>query len=439
MFQDVNLYKFDILEKDQNQYLAKVILSNKIIDSMYKEALILQSEIANTYGFAKGAIPIYYVEATYKSNILEHLKNLLFSHCVMNFLYQSFYDKKILTIGYPQLFDVELEPNKDAEYKFLICKPIESIDDKWKKVNLKIPGRKNYKDIDKQVENFIKEETENRNNCNSHAIEKGDWVGFYFQLLDYNKNPIISDYKELLWVKISSEEGDKDLQDLFLGKKIGEQFLTNSNFLQDYISNSSSIKYNILVDIKYIIPNSYFSFDLFKHHFQLKNIKDLHLKFIEIFSFRNDISQRREIIDAVLRLLLKYYHINVPNEILERQKEIVIESVHENPDYNVYRTQSDFKDKVRLLAEKQLKETAILDAISYKENININDKDILGYLNLINRQRTKEFLYFKIPSVKFNGQEIPISNFIVKQYCLREKTLNHIINYLIRKNKNYEN
>lgn len=433
MVQGGNLFTFTVFEKQENcPNILKVTVNNEHITDLYQEAILVQKDLISTYGFLMGQTPAYYIENNYKKNIIEHLKNLIFNHCAINFLCQVIYKNKLVLAGDPLLVDIEFDDNKDIHFFFSIWTVKTKIDDKWKKINLKAPSRKNYKDIDKQVESFIKEEVKQDYKEN---IEKGDWVGFNTQILDSKNNPLIKDYKNFLWLKISHEEGDKELHELFLGKKIDDIFFTKNIFLQDYISNNCDIRYNIMIDIKDHIPNNNFSLDLFKSHFQLKTTKDLHLKFIEVFSYRNDISQRRETIEATLKLLLKQYYIQLPQYLIESQKKIVLSSVHNNPDYNVYKAQSDFKEKVKLLAERQLKESIIIDAIAYQENISVFQKDVLSYLNLMNRQRTREFIYFKIPQTRFNGQEIPISYENLKLYCLREKTLNYIINYLTKKNK----
>jgi hypothetical protein len=59
--------------------------------------------------------------------------------------------------------------------------------------------------------------------------------------------------------------------------------------------------------------------------------------------------------------------------------------------------------------------------------------DFRGYLNLIKRARTKEFVYFNPPNTKIEGQETPLASVLLGQCCLREKTLNHIIYNLTKK------
>jgi len=74
----------------------------------------------------------------------------------------------------------------------------------------------------------------------------------------------------------------------------------------------------------------------------------------------------------------------------------------------------------------------LIQQLAYLEGIQITNADIKGYLNLMNRPRTSEFIYFEPPTTKFSGRETPISASLMIQSCLKEKTLNHAIYHLIK-------
>ncbi len=427
-------FNFNVIsDKSSSQTdLAVITLPQKIVDALYFQALKAQKADADTYGFAKGSVPLQYIELNFKPNIIDHLKEFLFTHCILKFLYQSLCKNKITLIGEPTLKSIHLEPYESAQFCFSLTRATDC-DPKWKKLALKAPERKNYKDIDRQVETFLKEEEEFAQKVTSDAITIGDWVYFELSVVDSKKKPILGAHKDTLWIRISGEETDRDLQEIFIGKEVGEQFYSDHTFFQDYISTRVNLNYLFSITIQDRVPHAYFSLESFKHHFQLKNNKETHLKLIEVFSFRNDISQRRETVEATFKLLLKYYFVTLPKNILERQKQYVLDQVHNNPDYLVYKAQNDFKEKIRQLAEKQLKESIVIDTIAYQENIQVNHKDVMCYLNLIKRARTKEFIYFLLPDTKHNSQEIPLPEEILKQQCLREKTLNYVIKQLTKK------
>jgi FKBP-type peptidyl-prolyl cis-trans isomerase (trigger factor) len=426
-------FSFSISNDTNNSHIATITISQKAIDSLYKKAIRNQQTHVETKGFEKGDVPLYYIEHNYQHNIVDHLKEFFFMHCVINTLYNSLCKHKVAIVGEPALKSISLKPHESAQFCFSIVKA-QSYEPKWKKLSIKAPDRKYYKDLDRQVESFLKEEESREEECTDHSISSGDWVCIDLTVYDSRSNePLLSTYKDCLWIKISSEEIDKNSRGLFIGKKVGDEFVTDDAFFQSYVSNKINMNYVFHVTITDIVSHSYFCTDFFKHHFQIKNQKDTHLKLIEVFSSRNDISQRRETVEAVFKTLLKHYFITLPPHILEQEKKVVLKRVHDNPDYLVYKSQPHFKDYIRQLAEKQLKETIIIDNIAYQEDITVSHKDIVSYLNLNQRARTKEFIYFGIPETKLHNQEMPLALEILKQQCLREKTLNYVIRHITGK------
>lgn len=432
MINEKVFFNFNLNSSQTNRNIVTIQIPSVHVDCLYTEAVKAQKSCVHTYGFIKGDTPLSYIEDNFRAPILDHLKELLFVHCASNFLYKSILEKKILIPGEPILVDIDVNNNQDALFKFGFTPINIDQDNRWEKQLIKIPERKNYKDLDKQAELFIKTEQKLAEN-KSDAISIGDIVCFEINLCNADSKPLISEYKDQLWIKINDEETDHDVQELFLGKKLNESFQTYNNYLQKYFSNSLNIKYFFTIKIIDIVPANHFSFEQFQHHFQIKSNKEMHLKLIEVFSYRNDISLRRETVETVLKAILKQYFVNIPNYLLDQQRNYLLKTIYNNPDYNVYKSQPDFNEKIKSLAEKQLKAAIVIDSIAYQENIQVSHQDIAGYLNLLKRPRTKEFIYFDLPILKSEGQEMPISTEFIKRFCLREKTLNYIISTVSKK------
>ncbi len=420
-------FGFTVVQDKPQQQTAKVIIGSEYIKSLYKEALHSRKKRETTYGFSQGNAPLHYIEQNFRTNIVEHLKELLFTHCVVHLLYDSLSSKKIVIVGDPDLVEINLQPEGVAEFVFRLANVNFDQEQRWKRLHLKPLGRKNYKDLDRQVENFMKEELNAQQKETSDEIQVGDWVNFEVSLRDAEQKDLIPGYSSDLWVNLSGGDDDKDLQELFIGKKVGDQFLSDSVFLQDYISPTSDLPYVFQVTVKERLPGAYFSFDLFKHQFGIKEDADMPARLIEVFSTRNDVTLRRETIEAVFKLLNKQYFFMLPPHLLALQQEMVLKGLQSNPDYTVYKARSDFKAHVKALAEKQLKEAIITDAIAYQEGITVDKMDVCAYLNLLKRPRMKDFMYFRPPKMTIEGHEIPQSTALIKRYCLREKTLNYLI------------
>jgi len=404
-----------------------------IVKTVYQQAVIAQQKNSQPYGLRQNDAPLSYIEQAYQGHILEQVHEFLFNFFVINVLYDQLRAQKVLLAGSPRLTSIKMDEYSNAVYTFsaTILPHMDIIE--WKYFPFKAPKRKRYKDLDRQVELFLEEEAKNKEIDGKQYINLDDWVNFDIMLANQNGEILLDGYHENLWLKIGNEEADSTYQDLFLGKKIGDVLITNNEALQEYFNEQADSNFNFCVTIRDIVPNAYVCIDSLKKQFRIKTNKDLHQKLVEVFSYRNDISQRKTMIDEACRLMLSKHIFNAPHFLVLRQQEELLHAIQANPDYLVYKMQKDFKRTVEQLAERQVKETILMDAIAFNERLDISHDDVKNYLNLTKRMRTREFIHFRLPSTKIRGQEEPIITQELMAYCLREKALNYIIYHLTKK------
>ena len=221
-----------------------------------------------------------------------------------------------------------------------------------------------------------------------------------------------------VWLKIGDEEPDLNFQEIFLGKHNGQRFSTNNANIQNYFCDLYNSGYNYAIEIKDVLPHHYFSIEYFKHHFKLKSKKDLHNKLIEVFSFSSDISQRRLIASSALGTIVNKNLIKAPIHCIEKQKDILVSALQHKADYVIYKMHTDFVNQMYTLVKKQIHEIIAVDHVAYQENLQIGHDDVKAFLNLMQRARTKDFLYFHHPSTRIDGQEVPMHTEILKMLLL---------------------
>lgn len=412
---------------------ATVTVCPSYVQSVYTHLLKAQQSVVTTQGFIKGSTPLTYVEYTFKNTIIEHLQEFFFTHCVINFLYSKMAEHKIEAAGEPVLIDVELDPGTGGRYTFEFIQVIPPIKHDWKRLTFKAPTRKNYKDLDRQVEHFLEEEQERATKDAKEEIVAGDWIFFSMTLVDEDRNKLLPEHVDYAWIKLGDEIIDKEAYEVFSSKRVGDSFYSSNELFQEYVNNNFTIKYTFLIEIKERVPYTFFSLEQFKKQFRLKTSRETHTKLIEVFSYRNDISQRRETVEALLKTLLSRYPFSAPMVLSERQENLVLKAIQMNPDYHVYKAQPDFHYKIKLLAEKQVKEHILINHLAYDEHMQATDEDVITYLNLTKRPRTKEFIYFDIPTFKAKGYEAPVPGELIRHRCLHEKMLNYVIGYLTKR------
>ncbi len=412
---------------------ATIRVGSSLVNNIYTKTVKLYQKETLLTGFKKQKTPNEYLEENYKKAIENSLKNFLFKHVVLDFLMEQIRIKKISSANYPRLTQITMTPKKEISFFFelSLAEPLELKE--WKYFVFRAPKRKRYKDLDKQVDLFLKKEISFFKKKLTDTIQEDDWVYFEAMLLNGKEKNQEDQIKSIFWIKIDNKYITKPFQSCLIEKKIGDSFITNTLPIKnDFSEELEYNKYPFLIKIKAITKGQHFSLESFKSNFKLKSKAEVHKKLIEIFSYRNDISQRKAIIEELFHLLLSKHRFEIPKHFIIRRQEDILYSLKHHPDYQVYKLQKDFYKQIETLSENQLKEEILVDQIAYKENIKIDTKDLQNYLYLFNNHRLKEFVYFKPLLENIDDMDTPLQTGLLKQSVLREKTLNHIIHVLTK-------
>ncbi len=423
---------FTISPLSSHLHQAVIEVDQDLVSTLRNHTLKLYQQNISLPGFKLRAVPSDYILQHYKKEIYTNVKGFFFTHFVLSFLMKKFNERKMLLANHPRLTSITITPEHKARYIFevSVANPIKLKE--WKHFVFKSPKRKNYKDLDKQVSLFMKHEQTSYKKKKKDEIENGDWVCFSAAPINNESNPFFMPYATTFWLKINTDDILRPLTGLFLGKKVPDSFITDSFMLEDIFTNKAHHNYRFQVTLKSIVKGHHLSLENFKANFKLKSKADVHKKLIEVFSYRNDLSQRKSIIEEVFHLFFSKHRFEVPKHIVIRKQEELLLSLKKHPDYHVYKTNDNFKQQLEMLAEKQLKEEILIDQIGYNEDILLDSLDIQNYLNLFSNERLKEFVYFKPSVEKMENPEMPLHPSILKQAILREKTLNHVIHVLTR-------
>ena len=418
-----------------HNYLFKVSIPSSITQSFLNLATQTKQKAVHSFGFKQGAAPFSYIQEHFKAPITSHLKDLGLKFFGINNLIRHIRQNKIIIIGDPQLISIDVDEAGTTHYNFEGHSPKEIYMQSWKYLPFKAIPRKKYRDIDKQVSTFLQEE-ENIKKLHKpeSGISVGDWICFKAWLIDQQDQPIFDQQTSPIWLKIGDEEPDLMLQNIFLGKKISDKFITDNASLQTYFCEGSRAYYTYAIEILDVISHGDFSFDAFKQYFKIKTHKDLLCKLTEVFSFNNDISQHRSIANEALKLIIKKNHIELPDVTIQTQKKRLLKDLQFKPDFIIYKQDKNFDTHITNLAKRQLLDSVVAEFIGYQDNLAVSQQDFKAILQLTQRPRLKDFLYFPFIKTQLDGQEFPVEHESLHQFCLREKTVNHIIYHLTKSN-----
>lgn len=412
--------------------LITIMVPAEIIKTLFEEAAITQQKLLRPAGFDHRETPLNFIKQQHYHSLFAHLKEFLLKFCVLNYLFKTIRSEKLVIAGDPSLDSIVITPEQIGIFKFSGALVIPPAIQEWRYLPFKAPKRKNYKDLDRQVEHFITEELIAAQHHAHAGIQENDWVCISLVPTNSAGTPLFHTMTQYFWIQVSDEKVDNPLRDLLVGMRLGETVITQNPGLQEYFSEQLATNYHFAMAIVSCIPHSYVCFEQIKTHFKLKTKKDLLKKLIEVFSYRNDISQRRATVEECLELLLTKHPVSVPEEIIHSFQETLLNAMHSSPDYNVYRTQKEFYTLMHNLSEKIARETVLLDALAYHEKLSIDRGDIENYLNCIKRSRTKEFIYSRSSIPHHEGQSTLIPEEDLIRIVTREKTINHVLYHLTK-------
>lgn len=426
--------KLGIKKVSSSLVSIEVFVPQRVVSRLEKYAVKLYKTHGAAKGFDKGKIPEEYVKEYFKKQLGQDVKKFILKFVVLDFLQQANNEKDGPSFQFPRLKGVRTETSGGLTYVFSASQVNNVNLSDWKKLSFLPPRRKLYKDLDRQAKMFIENEVDAKPRSDKNwKIQDGDWVCFTSKVLTDDSQSPLKEHTNRFWMKISTKYLVDPFQELFFDRQSGEVLSVNSLPIQGMPGDTLSRKGKFDIKINSVWRGGYFCLDLFKSAFGLASPKDVHDKLIEVFSFRNDISQRRSIVEEAFRALLSRFRLEVPRHLVLRRQEHILSSVKNLPDYHVYKSNSTFFDQIEELSERQLREETIIDFIARDEAIDLEEQDIHKYLNLLSNSRLSEFIYFKPQAEGFGQTVLPIREKAFSAEVLREKALNHVINTIGRK------
>lgn len=428
------MLNFTINKESSSLMLFTISVAPALVKKIKEQTIEVYRNKIKTRGFEYGKLPESYVENNCLKVILDSCKKHILKFWVLDFLDESIRHYKFVCAASPRLIEVQNPIDGGLEFIFRASIIDQIPCDNWKNIAFNPPRRKLYKDLDRQASLFISQaeahEQQAKALINPCAIASGDWVGFEATLLGVGNQPVAKEHKNRFWMRVETKYLASVLHKAFLDKKVGDSFIVEQLPIFGYPSDLLSIKGRFKCVIDSLLKTNYFSLELFKSAFKLTDYRSMHEKLIEIFSFRNDISQRRLIIEEAFRVLFAKIKFEVPRYLVLRRQESLLDNIRKIPDYNVYKANPNFNHQISCLAEKQLKEEILTEHLAMGEDLSIGQQDIFQYLNLFSHQRLMEFIYFRPPAEIVSDMSLPTRESSLKNVVLKEKTLNHIIRSL---------
>jgi hypothetical protein len=407
-----------------------VSVSSDLVNKLIHFFIIKKKQDLLMHGFEKGCIPEAYIKEHFKVSILTHVEKIFFY-----FYAQGRFIENLSSRGayIPRIFSYEKEIDLSRsllsffyEQRSSLCDYEKNVFDEKKKI--KFPERKKYKDLDRQAYITLLQEEKYKDQLAGEilCIQEGDWIGIKVHLVD-DAGLIIDDCLSLkLWIYMTSEGIDREIRTTFLGKEKGSRFLSSAFFFQELLS-TDFLQHQFLIEITDHVSHLYLDFEKLSIVYRCNRDQVIE-KMIEVFSLRNDISLKKEKSQLVLKHFLEKMKVSLDSDIITEHECMIKNRIVKNADYLLYQSDIHFLTNIKKLACRQAMEKVLIDYLIYKYNIKTDNTPIHVYLNILQRHRLKDFLFFDSAHVYDNTMKfVPIFDYMITQMALREKAIEYCI------------
>jgi len=416
----------EIKKIDSANSIIKAIIKNQDLEAKKEKIAKNIAKKAKIQGFRPGKVPVKIVKKMYAKEIEEEA----ISEAVKEVL-----DNGIKELGITEIISqpevVKFDKKDDGievEIK-VYTKPEIEINDEYKECvpeveNIEVSEEEIEKELKNIATSFATTKISNKDTLEKGLIGVIDFTGY----IDGKKmeNGSATSYP----LEIGSNTFIPGFEEQLIGMKVGESKKIKVTFPENYgnkeLANKEAEFEVTLQEIQEKIPAE-INDELAKKYLNkedatLEELKEKVKKMIEDRKKAEIFAPKKE---QILECLVKKYEIDLPEGIVEKELEIMINNEAKKLSPAEIKELQENPDKIKELREKLLPEakervklTFIIDAIAKKENIDVSDEEltqILYYEALMQGQNPQELIkYYQennlLPVIKMNLVEEKLLN-----------------------------
>jgi len=416
--------KIKIENAKNSQKIIKIEVEPERVDVALNDVYTSIQRKARIPGYRPGKAPRDLVETHYDQTANEEMLNKLVWECYREAVVQE----NINPIGYPVIEDVNFNKGNPLTFTVKVDVSPEFKPKNYKGIKVKEKSSEmTDEDTQKGLEQ-IQESMAQYKNIDPRPIAKGDYVVCDYECFSDGKQ---IDKNENLWLYISDQLQPKELLEVLSGSDIGVEKEVEVTYPKDYQykelagqkrfykATPKQIKEKILPEI---------NDDLAKETGQFKDLNELKEKLRENIQSQKSLQAKQDLENQIFSSLLKNHLFEVPESIVERQVERLVEDAKRNLLYQGYKKEDLDKEDGRL--KESLKEKAkddvrllfILARIAKQEKIDVDDGEIDEKVEKIAKD-TKEDV--KVVKARLKEKNL-IDN--LKEQILHDKVVKFLIN-----------
>lgn len=389
--------KVKIEDKKSCQKHIKIEIEAQKVKSALDEIYKSIGQDAQIPGFRKGKAPRDILEARYNETAN--------SEAIRRLIWQAYRDtikaNDIKPVSYPVIEDVKL--NQNSPLCFTIKVDVEPAISLRSYTYIKIrkpPVEVTKEEINKTLET-VRESSGRFEPVDGRSIRMGDYAVCDYDCLVEGKS---IDKQKNVWLHMNGDSNLPEITKALIGCGKGEMKEIVLTLPQDYKQTEYAGKkgvYRITVnEIKQkILPA--LNDEMAKQVGEFKNLGELKERLKEQLLLNKKQQQRSDMENQLFDFLLKVNQFEVPESMVERQLQIIVNDAKIRLSYQGYKKEeidsqeNKLKETLVNNAKRQVKIFFILDAIAEKEKIGIIDEELNQHIEKMSKAAKQDVGKFK--------------------------------------------
>ena len=389
--------KVKIENQKGSKKLIKIEVENErvqsVLDKVYTE---IQKE-AHVQGFRVGKVPRNIIEKQYSKAAADEAVSRLVEEAYRKALHENNIDP----VGYPVIEDVDFAKEKPFTFTAKVDVRPDFKLKTYKGLKIKNQSAEvSEEDIDKALDN-IQESLAQYQNIDARPIADGDHIVCLYETYTDTK---LVDKRDEMWLYINDKLQPRQVYDALLGAVNDVTKEVEVTLPQDYQNKElagkrvlykitpKQIKHKVLPDINDELAKQAGSFE------SLQQLKD-HIRVNMLQAKKQQIRRDQEA--QICEGLLKNHTFDIPESVVERQEERLVEDAKLRLLYQGYKKedvdkqQQMLKQAVAANAKNNVRIFFILDKIIEQENVTVDDKQLQDKIVQIAGETGQELQAFK--------------------------------------------
>ncbi len=387
---DTEKWEIEVEEEEDCTVEFSVSIPEEEVNEARSQAINEVKQEVDEPGFRQGKVPDKIIKNKYEPQLNQKvLEELVPEACRV-----VYREHELNPVAEPQLTDVDLGDELDFSARVEVRPDVEVSPELYEDLSIEIDNYEvTEEDLEQKIDDYLSGQTEMKPIPITRPVQEGDFVKVDMVGFSGDGEEIPGSREEDAVIEVGAGHYPEDLEEGLIDGKVGEERTIQATFPEDFIDdNLAGEKVQFRVQLKEIQEESRPSLEDEEVLEQLgaDSPEDFRQQLREQMEEMADQNRQQEIRNEIYKNLLDGIDFEVPESLMEREKEHMLENYkqqleQQNMNFEDWlqqqgQTEEEMLEEMEDEAERRIRLTLTLEAIASKEEIEVTEEDFEEHL-----------------------------------------------------------